>query len=721
MRRKPSRSKFIFQSINDTSIDDFRNKIISTDWSEVFAESTADKAYDTFMTIFSAHYKACFKLKSVRQRRSIRKPWIGIEQVKMIEDKNKLFALFLKTRKPSILAEFKKLRNRITSELRKAKVQYFQQLIQDASTSRPDRIWKIVNDALGLRTAAPNQFQMTVQGQLLTEGALAEHFNTHYITAMTNNAAPSVTSCVLDDNLLNTVFMVPTNTAEVYNIFTSLKNSKSLDIDNIQVRPVKYVLDVICPALVHIYNLALEAGFFPLNMKRAKVSVIYKGGDKNDAANYRPVSVLPVFSKGLEKVILSRLDPFFTKHKLLSECQHGFRKGCSTESALLIQKELILKNMDANKLTLGVFVDYSKAFDCLNHTVLLNKLYHYGIRGVPHSLLKSYLATRMQSVVIDGSLSSFKEIPCGVPQGSVLGPFLFNIYVNDVVRIDKHVKFVLYADDTSLFFTSDNSSHLLHTANETLCKLLDWSSKNYLRINPKKSKAILFASKNKPVSLIGELRLGSSTIDIVKEHKVLGVVLSHRMTWDAHIQQLVKKLSSAVGLIRRSRDIFPTNIKLQVFHSVFRSHINYCTLIWATTTKKNITILHRLEKKAVRCIANVSYFHNTHDLITQFKLVSIQQIYDYRLLYLLYFSSVSYQQFLKELCTLTLQTRTYRTRSSEEWFVPRPRTNYLLQTLTYNVPFLLNKIKTQFSGSIALTRTALRSMFVSGQFSKTVL
>lgn len=218
-------------------------------------------------------------------------------------------------------------------------------------------------------------------------------------------------------------------------------------------------------------------------------------------------------------------------------------------------------------------IDYSKAFDSLHHEILLQKLHKYGIRGVSHALMQSYMSNREQCVVHNGYQSSFRKILCGVPQGSVLGPVLFNVYVNDVISINKQAEFMLYADDTSLFISNADATRLFSAANFTLTQLHAWSNKNCLKINAKKTKCILFAPKNKNINVTEDLILGVSQIDIVKQHKVLGMVLSHRMTWDAHVELLAKKLSCAVGALYRYRDFFPLNIKLQIYHSLFRSHL----------------------------------------------------------------------------------------------------------------------------------------------------
>lgn len=697
------------QHITPFNLDAFREKIQNSNWSQVLAQCSADSAYDSFMEIFQKHYSESFPVKEFRPRRQIRKPWIGPEQFKLINEKNKLYRHFLSTRNLSVLAAFKKLRNRLTSELRKAKAHYYQQLFSDAS-HRPDYTWKIINDALGMRRNPTDMREITVDGVVLSRTSLSEHFNRHFISSIADTTLPSAEPCTLGLTASETLFLLPTDYSEVHRTFLSLKNSKATDTDNIQIRPVKYVLDCICPSLVHIFNLCLESGCFPSKMKRARVSAIYKAGDKNVPTNYRPISVLPVFSKGLEKIILPRLESFFSKHKMLSPRQHGFRKGYSTESALLMQKEIVLKNIELDNPTLGVFVDYSKAFDSISHETLLKKLYRYGVRGVPHLLLKSYLTDRMQSVVMNGYPSSFQNILFGVPQGSVLGPFLFNVYVNDIVNIDEKTEFVLYADDTSLFITSDSTMNLFSRANFVLSKLLDWSNQNSLKINVKKSKAIIFTAKNKRIHISNELYLGSSRIDIVKEHKILGVVFAQRMTWNSHIELLAKKLSSAVGALYRCRDIFPVSVKLQIYNALFRSHLNYCTLVWGTTTKKNINTLLLLEKKAIRCISNVPYLHPTKQLFEQHNIINIQNLYKYRLLYYLHFSSTAHHAFLVELSGLSLRTETGRTRERDKYVVPRRRTDYYLQSLSHNIPVMLNRLHPHTAECDRFSRKELHSL-----------
>lgn len=290
---------------------------------------------------------------------------------------------------------------------------------------------------------------------------------------------------------------------------------------------------------------------------------------------------------------------------------------------MLCQKELIINNIDAGKLTLGIFIDYSKAFDRLNHQILISKLEGYGIRGVANLLFQSYLSGRTQCVAIEKYCSSYREIKSGVPQGSVLGPILFNIYVNDLAEIVSDASIVQYADDTSLFVSGHDLDDLLLRSRSILCNLSAWSRNNALTINCSKSKAILFRARGRQSYLNQELFLDGAPIETLSKYKVLGVTLSEDMNWTYHIELVMKSLSSAAGVLSRCRHFFPEKVRLQIYHALFESHLNYCALVWATTTKHNIHALLQLQKRALRHVANLPYFHSTAQLLNKYNIIRV--------------------------------------------------------------------------------------------------
>ena len=243
---------------------------------------------------------------------------------------------------------------------------------------------------------------------------------------------------------------------------------------------VAKVVSVICKPLAHICNISFRTGVFPSRMKIAKVIPMFKSGTKTEVTNYRPISLLSQFSKILEKLFLTRINSFLCANNILSSSQYGFRTKLSTSLAVMELIEEITNATDNKKHAIGVFIDLKKAFDTVDHGILINKLEHYGVRGAASDWLKSYLSNRKQFVNIDGCSSELLDVSCGVPQGSILGPTLFILYINDICNVSNLVKFILFADDTNVFCAGDNKLELECMLNRELAKLCTWFAVNKL-------------------------------------------------------------------------------------------------------------------------------------------------------------------------------------------------------------------------------------------------
>lgn len=331
-------------------------------------------------------------------------------------------------------------------------------------------------------------------------------------------------------------------------------------------------------------------------------------------------------------------------------------------------------------------------FDRINHLTLLNKLEHYGFRGVYLNIIKSYLSFRRQKVVIDNAVSEIKQITSGVPQGSILGPLLFNIYINDVVNVDSSTKFVIYADDTTLFFISRNATELLTKANSVLATLNEWSMLNSLTINSTKTKAVMFRAKNQNYSMDGDLLIGASKIEIVASVKSLGIIFEEHLNWTEHTDLVSSRVARVAGILVRLRFVLPTTIKLLIYKSLFLSHLSYCFLVWGNTTIANITRLERIQKKAVRAISNVAHDAHTPPLFKSLGVREIHHRYNDTLLKRYHIGMKQHNNFIASLSKLTLNCPSYPTRHFEKWHIPLPRTNYGKQSLQYSLPSLLNRL-----------------------------
>uniref|UniRef100_A0A3Q3LLQ2 Reverse transcriptase domain-containing protein n=1 Tax=Labrus bergylta TaxID=56723 RepID=A0A3Q3LLQ2_9LABR len=337
------------------------------------------------------------------------------------------------------------------------------------------------------------------------------------------------------------MFLTAVEESEIIEIVYKCKNKTSTDYNDIDMRIVKQVIHGIAKPLTHICNLSFKTGKFPRKMKIAKVIPLYKTGDKHHFTNYRPVSLLPQFSKILEKLFADRLNKFINKHNLLTDSQYGFRPNRSTSLAVIELIEKITNSLDQKNYAAGVFIDLKKAFDTINHDRLINKLERYGIRGVVLNWLRSYLHNRQQFVKLGEYTSSCLDIACGVPQGSVLSPFLFILYINDICKTSNILQFVLFADDTNIFCTGEDLQQLLELITSEMSKLKRWFDNNKLSLNLSKTKIMLFGNCNLNNDV--NVKIDGVNIERVYVNKFLGVTIDHKLCWKPHIKHVKSKLS----------------------------------------------------------------------------------------------------------------------------------------------------------------------------------
>lgn len=388
-----------YQRVNINTLEHFRTAIRAISWDDVLSLQDADSAYDALMLKVKSAYAKCFPIICYRKRKN-KKPWITPELVRKIKAKDKLYAKFIKSRDSAKLCTYKKYRNRLNRELKNAKREYFCNLFSFTSGKSARDQWSQLNQVLNLSSRVPVT-SIVKDCYKITGKELCNEFNQFFIDVTKNLCSPPDTpgdyTCQAP-GVRESLYLFPTSENEVIATFTSLRYNKAKDKDGFQIKPFIYVIDLLAPVLTHIYNLLCSTGVFPKQMQVAKVVVIHKGGPTSDLSNYRPISILPVLSKGLEKIIYHRINSFLTKHAVLSDNQFGFRRNRSGEMALAQQKEIIINAFEEKHLVLGIYVDFSKAFDLLNHNVLIYKLNHYGIRGVSLSLLHTYLMHRNQMV-----------------------------------------------------------------------------------------------------------------------------------------------------------------------------------------------------------------------------------------------------------------------------------------------------------------------------------
>ena len=390
---------------------------------------------------------------------------------------------------------------------------------------------------------------------------------------------------------------------EVVDIINSLSN-KSTGIHSIPLNLLIIIMDIIIIPLCLILNMSLSTGTYPDKLKIVKVIPIHKGGCTQDLNNFRPISLLSIFDKIIEKIIHSKLYMFLEANNILFNQQFWFRKNNSTTYALIQITERIKESIDNGKFGCGLFIDLRKAFDTVNHEILLLKLEHYGIRGILLDWFKSYLSNRKQFVCINGISSSLKDISCGVPQGSVLGPLLFLLYINDLPNISKILNFYLFADDTNIYYENENLAQMEKIINLELKKLSMWLKINRLSLNIGKTNFIIFHPFNKPLKYRITLKIERKAIMEKSYIKYLGIIIDSTLTWKQHIFCVSNKISRALGVMCKLRSFLNQKMLINLYYSIFYSHIAYSIQTWGNAGGTELNKIFIIQKRAVRLLSN---------------------------------------------------------------------------------------------------------------------
>jgi len=419
----------------------------------------------------------------------------------------------------------------------------------------------------------------------------------------------------------------PCTDIEVKELISMLNWSKASGPFSIPSNIIKSFKDVFIPPLAAIVNKSISEGSFPDLLKFATVHPIYKKNDKTICANYRPISLLSNISKILERAMYNRIELFLNEFDIIYHNQFGFRKNHSTHHALTAIIEKIRTNLDNKTFSAAVFIDLEKAFDTVNHDILLSKLDHYGINSNANNWIRSYLTNRSQNVSLNGVTSDNKPITCGVPQGSILGPLLFLLYINDLNLALFNCSVFHFADDTNLLFSSKNPDILHKQINAELKILFDWLCANRLSLNASKTEFIIFRPPRLNLNKRVTLKLNGVTIFESTKIKYLGIILDSRLSWKHHVNELCKKLGRTLGMIYKVRHLCTPSVLRSLYFSLFNSHLSYGLSVWGQCIAEYSEKIKLIQKKIVRAISFADFDASTKPLMKELKILSLDDLY----------------------------------------------------------------------------------------------
>ena len=501
-----------------------------------------------------------------------------------------------------------------------------------------------------------------------------------------------------------TLVLEPTNEQEISDIISNLKPNAAPGHDGVSARDILHNKSIIVPVVVDLVNQALISGEFPRELKIAKVCPIFKTGSKTQISNYRPISLISIFSKIIENVMKARMLCFVDEHIGTDKFQYGFLKNSSTLSATVDLMDYLSTNLDSRKIVIAVFVDLRKAFDVVSHAILLEKLELMGFRGGILNLIKSYLYNRQQYVCVDDFKSTIAINNCGVPQGSVLGPFLYSLFVVSLRISQLKAKYFTFADDTVLMYCGDHEELLTVIVNDDLHKYYNWLLNQNLKINLDKTKYIIFKQKNKKVNEI-EIKINNVTLEKVSSIKYLGLYLDEDLNWSIHIEHINNKIIPLIGALFRCRQFLTKNAKYKIYNAYILSILRYLIPVWGTCGITNFNKVQVLQNRALKTLFQLNYRMHTDEVYQLLNLLPVSYILKIEQSKLIY-KVIHNIQKSNILITHINQVHSHDTRNNTNIYLSLARTNIALHNPYSEASTAFNALPTDISSETSLGRFA---------------
>lgn len=682
------------------------NLLLTENWFDILADVNPSTAYVQLVSKIKSIIELSTAIKPSKNKIKKLKPWMNNNLANMIKARNTL-AKKSKQRPNDnvILGKLLRISKRIDALIPILKNKCYTDKFEIARD--PKSKWRVVNEIVNSKVKENNIIRIIDKNGILKEtpSDIANIFN-YFFSNIANNLvetnSESITISDVEKNKFlyepkcpNSIFLEPTDIFEIISIVKGLKNSHSIGSDNISSVFVKKFINHFAHVLVHVFNLCLIHGIFPDALKIAVVLPLFKKGNHLDTNCYRPISLLNTFSKIFEKILKVRLMHFLNKYKIISDRQFGFRQKLSTEDALLEFLTPIYEETNNGKKVAALFVDICKAFDTVNHSLLLLKMENIGIRGVALSLFESYLKNRSQTVKIGQSFSEFRNISVGVPQGSVLGPILFLLYLGTIFKIQLKGKITAYADDMGLVYYGANSTDLEAQIAHDLRLMRLWFNLHEMVLSPKTKVMFFDFSINhfssRYITCHTTNCAGVSCSDLcfpietVSEYKYLGLLLDHKLNWKSHVAHLKKALMIATRKLYILRFYASKEILRVLYFALIDSLIQYGITCWGGIYFENLKPVVILQKHIIRIINFKNRLSPSLPLFKLVKALPIRNLYIFKVLKI----------FFKRSGQISIvQNNFYKLRNNSRnvCSVPKPRTERYRRFFNCTAPFLFNKL-----------------------------
>ena len=591
---------------------------------------------NNYMNAILHMYDIAFPLKQSQGKIHNYAPWMSHKLKLCIRKKSKLYKSYISGK--TSRAVYTLFRNKVTSIIRRAKRLHYVKLFYYAGCASK-QVWSII-DNLIMRKRDNNLKHLKINGTLMAGLPLVNYVNHYFATAaltVTRGLQPPEVYPFLTPPVLNSCFFYPATTFEVARIIMSLKNkgSKIHDIHPIVIKENK---DIFSSHITICYNKSLAESIYPDVLKIGRITPVYKSGPEDQVDNYRPISALPSISKIYESLTLDRMMSFITAHSIFTSAQYGFREGKSTTQAVIKLLSYINEAYHSKTYCVCFFLDLRKAFDTINHEIMFKKLFHYGFRGTSHDYLKSYFKNRKQCVYLNDFKSGLESIKCGVPQGSILGPLCFNLYINDLPKAVAE-DCVLFADDAAFIISSSTLTDLYRRIVKLFEDLTCYLEYNCLVPNASKSKLMFFSSR--VAAELPDFTFSGGIIEWVSEFKYLGLILTNKLSFRKHIAKVALNVSRITGMLASVRDTFPRNILLKLYYALALPHINLHLEVWGAAPAYQLNMLEIKVNNLLRLVFDIHRQNGiptmgTQEMYDTFNILRLGSLFKLRLFKLLH-------------------------------------------------------------------------------------
>lgn len=630
------------------------NKLSNFDFHELFALTDVNICFDKFHSILSTLVSKCTKTGSRNRldKARLKSPWINKNLLKKFQTRKKIFKITKRRPYDLVLRKYySDFCFKLNAEITFSKNLYISNKIKNCNGDAKQQ-WQIINNLSG-ETKCKNIDRIeSLEGIIIEDPKeIVECINSYLISVQSagdNNHTMANAIHSPSRNIADSFFVAPTTPVEIVNIINSLKNKTSSGFDGFNTVLIKRIANYIAPVLSFIINLSFKEGVFPEKLKSSVVIPILKKPNIFKIDNIRPISLLSIFSKIFEKTMKCRLVKYLEIHNFLSPYQFGFIKKKSTEDALITVSDKIYSNLNQKNKITGLFIDFRKAFDLVDHSILMNKLETIGIRGVALSWFTSYLTGRTQRVRVGDSLSDPLLIRSGVPQGAVLSANLFLIFINDLLTQPLFGTINAFADDLAIFYFKNNVQEIWDCIVSDLKLIRSWCLFNKMQINVDKTKYINFDHKSfeftnilkfHEINCNEQVICSCKSIEKVDCFKYLGVTLDENLSWDKHINSLHNKLKYSIRKFYHLRNFCEVSLLRTLYYALVQSRLEYGLGCWGGAYSYLINRLRTTQNHFIRIILSKNIRDSSFPLFKQLKILPIEHLFVFKVLKLFFLRS----------------------------------------------------------------------------------